>query len=222
MNLHHHQYKNRIPPSVANVLADRKNKDTNINCEKVLVDTLVSIRALIFRYHASTMSHDMSSVMGHVFQRAEEANEDDLSILISRLKSLQGPSNLHKITAYTQLTRQLVNDLEAAIFDENKNNVDLLQHEKMLMQQESLKIHNLLGRDLASKEQEVNKLTNLNQELELKVKALTRSNDSLKNELEQTLRDQANTHQLAVELRYLFIPNYYNKLRIIKSINLLF
>jgi len=201
MNLHHHQYKQRIPPGVANVLADRKNKDSSVSFEKVLMDVLISIRALIFRYHASTMSHDMSSVMDHVMHRAQEAMEEDLSILMARLKYHQASSALHKVTAYSHLTRQLVSDLEAAIFDQNKQNVDLLQEEKVILQQESIKIHNILSRDLASKEQELNKVLAINQEYEAKIKSLSRSNESLKNELEKTLRDQANTHQLAVELR---------------------
>ena len=39
------------------------------------------------------------------------------------------------------------------------------------------------------------------EELESEIKSLRRSNDLIKGELEKTLRDQAQTHQLAVELR---------------------
>ena len=37
--------------------------------------------------------------------------------------------------------------------------------------------------------------------LESEIKSLRRSNELIKSELEKTLRDQAQTHQLAVELR---------------------
>ena len=202
MNLHHHQYKKRVPAVVANVLADRRSGDISVDCEKILKDSLVSIRALLFRYHASTMSHDMSSVMDHVNLRALEATEEDLAALVARLNSRhQGTYSMHKATAYSQMTRQLVSDLEAAIFDQNKERVDVLQQEKLIQQSESIRVHNMLGRDLALKEQELSRALSEKLDLESRMKAVLRQNESLKNELEKTLRDQTQTHQLAVELR---------------------
>lgn len=211
MNLHHHQYKSRLPPGVANVIADRKTGDLAVDCEKILNDTMVSIRAVLFRYHASTMSHDMSSVMDHVMDRAREVTEEDLNKLVAKLGMRQGsgsasgslPANaVHKATAYAQMCRQLVSDVETAVFDQNKQRVDSLQQEKVIMQGEAMRVHSLLGRDLALKEQELSRALADRQELEARLKALLRSNESMKNELEKTLRDQARTHQLAVELRF--------------------
>ena len=204
MNMHHHQYKTRLPPAVANVIADRKTGDLLVDCEKILKDTMISIRAVLFRYHASQMSHDMSSVMDHVVDRAREVTEEDLQTLIGKLGKRQGTHTINKATAYAQMCRQLVADVDTAVFDQNKQRVDTLQQEKVLLQSESMRVHNLLGRDLALKEQELSRALAEKQELEARLKTLARSNESMKNELEKTLRDQAQTHQLAVELRLRF------------------
>jgi hypothetical protein len=214
MNLHHHQYKSRLPPGVANVIADRKTGDLAVDCEKILNDTMVSIRAVLFRYHASTMSHDMSSVMDHVMDRAREVTEEDLHKLVAKLGIRHGSGSVsgsvsaiavHKATAYAQMCRQLVADVETAVFDQNKQRVDTLQQEKIFMKGEAMRVHSLLGRDLALKEQELSRALADRHELEERIKALLRSNESTKNELEKTLRDQARTHQLAVELRFYFV-----------------
>ena len=46
MNLHHLQYRKRIPPAVANVVADRKLSDVSVGSEKVLMDFLIAGFAL--------------------------------------------------------------------------------------------------------------------------------------------------------------------------------
>ena len=55
MNLHHLQYRKRIPPAVANVVADRKSTDLSVGSEKVLMDFLVA--GFIFR----SFSHSLYS-----------------------------------------------------------------------------------------------------------------------------------------------------------------
>ena len=195
------QYKKRLPRELANVMADRKSTDSSVNCEKILMDTLISLRSLLFRYHASTMSHDMGSVMEHVMSRATEATETDLVKIVSRLTKSRGKSVMHKSTAYAQLSRQMLHELEAAVFDVNKRHIDQLREDKLALQDESLRVHQMLGKVLAAKEQELDISISEKQELECQVKALRRSNELIKNELEKTLRDQAQTHQLAVELR---------------------
>ena len=42
MNLHHLQYRKRIPPTVANVVADRNSTDVSVGSEKVLMDFLIA------------------------------------------------------------------------------------------------------------------------------------------------------------------------------------
>ena len=147
------------------------------------------------------MSHDMNSVLDHLSDRSVESVENDLIKIIARLYKEQGASPMHKITAYSYLCRKLTSDLETAIFDFNKQNMDLLYQEKMQIQNESVRVHNILGKILAAKEQELEKNMAERQELETEIKSLRRSNELIKSELEKTLRDQAQTHQLAVELR---------------------
>ena len=147
------------------------------------------------------MSYDAESVLNHLPTRSTEATENDLIKIVSHLCKEHGMSPMHKITAYSYVCRKLISDLETAIFDFNKHHVDLMHQEKLQIQQDSIRVHNILGRTLASREHELERNLTERQELESEIKSLRRSNELIKNELEKTLRDQAQTHQLAVELR---------------------
>lgn len=143
----------------------------------------------------------MKSVLDHLPTRSIEATENDLIKIISHLCKEQGASPMHKITAYSYLCRKLISDVETAIFDFNKQHIDLLYHEKVQIQEDSIRVNNIWGKTLASKEQELERNTIEREKLESEIKSLRRSNELIKSELEKTLRDQAQTHQLAVELR---------------------
>ena len=66
MNLHHLQYRKRIPPTVANVVADRNSTDVSVGSEKVLMDFLIaglffSPFLLLMAYIVLTTSFPVSS-----------------------------------------------------------------------------------------------------------------------------------------------------------------
>ena len=99
----------------------------------------------------------MNSVLDHLSDRSVESVENDLIKIIARLCKEQRASPMHKITAYSYLCRKLMSDLETAIFDFNKQNMDLLYQEKMQIQNEWVRVHNILGKILAAKELELEK-----------------------------------------------------------------
>lgn len=68
----------------------------HLTTEKVLHDHLVSIKTLLLRYHANKMSHDPMVIRSHLSKRAQEAVDEDLHRLVTKLQHFQGPNPNHR------------------------------------------------------------------------------------------------------------------------------
>jgi len=178
----------------------RTSSDT-IHCEKVLNDSIISLKKILLMHHAGETCHDMDAVERHVSDRSREVIDEELSRITTRLVNLQGPNPSHRVAAYSQLFGQLLDETEMVIFNEERRNGDLLRLENVQRKMESDRMQHMLAQELAAKDQIVASLNGDRVELESQVKALLRSNESLKHELGKVLQEQTHTHQHAVELR---------------------
>jgi hypothetical protein len=115
--------------------------------------------------------------------------------------NLQGPNPSHAVTAYSQLFKNLLDETEMVIFNEERRNGDYLRTENLTRKMEADRMQHMLAQELAAREQTVAALNADRMDLEAQIKALLRSNESLKHELGKILQEQTHTHQHAVELR---------------------
>lgn len=173
----------------------------NIHVEKVLNDSIVNLKKILMMHHAGEMSHDMDAVRRHIEDRSKEVIDEELTRITGRLVHLQGPNPSHRIAAYAQLYTQLLEETEMVIFNEERRNGELLRLEGIQRKMEADRMQHMLAQKLAAKEQTVASLASDRVELEGQVRALLRSNESLKHELGKLLQEQTHTHQHAVELR---------------------
>ena len=190
------------PPGAVNRMAlTMVTPNDPLTCEKVLNDAAISLKKLIMMHHAGEMSHDIAAVEYHVSDRAKEMIDKELARIGNRLVVLQGPNPSHKTTAYSQLWKQILEDTENIIFSLDRRQGDLLKLEFAQRKEESERMQHMLAQELAAREQTVVSLVSDRGELEAQVRALQRSNESLKHELGKVLQEQTHTHQHAVELR---------------------
>lgn len=174
---------------------------SQITCEKVLNEMLVQVKSLLLRVHSAKMSHDPANVNIHVYKRAKEAIEEELSRIIVKLHNYQGVNPLHRVAAYSQLSTEIMTELESTVFNEDNNLIYDIKSENRLRQIESSRTHSMLTQELAVKEQTIQSLAADKVELDNSNKELTRLNESLQRELDRAIRNQAQTNQMAVEVR---------------------
>ena len=142
---------------------------SQITCEKVLNEMLVQVqntlvthlfhhllsilkvKSLLLRVHAAKMSHDPANVNIHVYKRAKEAIEEELSRIIVKLHNYQGVNPLHRVAAYSQLSTEIMTDLESTVFNEDNNLIYDIKSENRLRQIESSRTHSMLTQELAVK-----------------------------------------------------------------------
>lgn len=174
--------------------------NSQLTCEKVLNEQLVYIKSMLLRLNSFKMSHDPVAVNVHVHQRAQESIDEELSRLILKLVNYQGHNPLHRVAAYSQMSLDLLSELEKSIF-QNDNNISSIKTESRARQLEATRTYALLTQDVAIKEQTIQSLVSDKSELENENRELKRSNDAIQNELDKALRNQSQTHQHAVEVR---------------------
>ncbi len=184
------------------------------------------MKSLLLRVHSAKMSHDPANVNIHVYKRAKEAIEEELSRIIVKLHNYQGVNPLHRVAAYSQLSTEIMTELESTVFNEDNNLIYDIKSENRLRQIESSRTHSMLTQELAVKvthslthsllfsihvhtltyifnikEQTIQSLAADKVELDNSNKELTRLNESLQRELDRAIRNQAQTNQMAVEVR---------------------
>lgn len=156
---------------------------------------------MLLRVNSLKLSHDPSNISIHIYKRAQESVEEQISRIIVKFINYQGPSPFHRVAAYAQLSTELMNELETMVFSDDNNALFSYKSEQRARQLEANRTHAMLTQDLAIKEQTIASLAADKEELENSNRELMRSNESLKKELEKALRNQAQTHQHAVEVR---------------------
>jgi len=97
------------------------------------------------------MSHDPANVNIHVYKRAKEAIEEELSRIIVKLHNYQGVNPLHRVAAYSQLSTEIMTELESTVFNEDNNLIYDIKSENRLRQIESSRTHSMLTQELAVK-----------------------------------------------------------------------
>ena len=109
------------------------------------------MKSLLLRVHSAKMSHDPANVNIHVYKRAKEAIEEELSRIIVKLHNYQGVNPLHRIAAYSQLSSEIMTELESTVFNEDNNLIYDIKSENRLRQIESSRTHSMLTQELAVK-----------------------------------------------------------------------
>jgi hypothetical protein len=79
----------------------------HLTIEKVLHDHLVGIKTLLLRYHAKKMSHDPMVIRSHLNKRAQEAVDEDLQRLATKLQHFQGHNPTHRYFPQSKDTEKM-------------------------------------------------------------------------------------------------------------------
>jgi len=169
--------------------------------QRILNEQLVRLTTLLLRAQSAKTSHDSAAVRDHAYQRATEVVDDELSRIITKLINLQGPSPMHRIVALSQLSTSITRDIERAIFTDDRAYLANFANEQRVRKEEAAIAHAAFAHELATKDQALATLTADKAELERAGLALSRKCEALEKELEKANRNQAQTHQNAVELR---------------------
>lgn len=189
-----------IPPFRSST-AQAEMSGLETTSQRILNEQLVRLTTLLLRSHSVKTSHDSTAVRDHAYQRAHEVVDEELSRIITRLINLQGPSPMHRIVALSQLSTSLTRDVEKAIFTDDRAYLANFANEQRVRQEESSIAHAAFAHELATKDQQLASLAADKAELERAGVALGRKCEALEKELEKAARNQAQTHQNAVELR---------------------
>lgn len=169
--------------------------------QRILNEQLVRLTTLLLRSKSAKTSHDSAAVREHAYQRAHEVVDVELSRIITKLVNMQGPSPMHRVVALSQLSSELARDVERAIFTDERAVMASVSHEQRVRQEESALAHASFAQELKAKDQVIASLLADRAELESRNSALARKCDAQDKELEKANRNQAQTHQNAVELR---------------------
>lgn len=172
-----------------------------ITSQRILNEQLVRLTALLLRSQATKTAHDSAAVRDHAYQRAHEVVDDELARIITKLVGMQGPSPMHRVVALSQLSTSVAKDIEKAIFTDDRAYLANFANEQRVRREEAAATHAAFAHELATKEQTLAAVSSDKAELEKASLALSRKCQALEKELEKAMRNQAQTHQNAVELR---------------------
>ena len=108
---------------------------------------------------------------------------------------------LNRITAYGKLASELSTQMGVVIFDQHFDKIIQLKHEQQKREDEVKQRELQIIQDIETKNTEISELQKKNVELEHETSAANRSNDMLKVEVEDALREQLHANQKLVEVR---------------------
>lgn len=170
-------------------------------CEEVIYDELIALKTIIMKSSASRTFHDFSMLQGHISSRAASAVEEELAHLSEKLLALRGPSPNHRVTVFAQLLASLTNELELAVFNEDRRSVTNMKNDTLAAKMASDQLQAAWQEKLARKDQTIQALQADHASLDFKNKSLVRTVELLSKELEKCNASLTNVHQRSVEVR---------------------
>lgn len=174
---------------------------TAFTCEQVLFGQLVALKSILLKSTSSRTFHDFSLLQNHIENRAVAGVEEDLELIMDKLVQLRGPSQNHRITAYSQLLASLTNEVETAVFNVDRRTVTNLKNDqlavKIQMEQHQTQWHEKIAR----KDQTILAMQAEHASMDFKNKSLVRTVELLSKELEKCNTSLSNVHQRSVELQ---------------------
>lgn len=149
----------------------------------------------------SQASDKSPEMRGHINRRSNERITEELAKVVTQLSNMQGPSNIHRVTAYSQVSSSTCRDIEKAVFSNARmNHLTQVETSKRL-QDESTVRETRLHTELARQQQHINALVAQQKSSEVLIMQLQRHADVFKHEWEKALLNAAACNQCIVELR---------------------
>lgn len=106
-----------------------------------------------------------------------------------------------RLAAYAQLSTTLTEDVERAIFNDDKKRLSASKMEQKFVKDEANKKEMALSEKVARQEQKIQELLRENKQLGAKCRAFERASDLCMSELKKSSESLIQIHQSAVELR---------------------
>ena len=171
-----------------------------ITYEKILFDTLVSIKELLIKYNVEKLSNG-TVVSDALKERAVEGITDEISRITGKLSRLQGPCSTHKMTAYSCLSSTLVSEVSSAIYSFDRSELQSLKVALVDQKNESVVLHNEFTKELLTKNKEIETLHTTIDEMKSQTQALLNKNSSLKSEMDRMFHEHEEIKKNITELR---------------------
>jgi len=173
--------------------------------ERLIFENLVALKELIIKNNVNNLRSQAvtAGVVPHqiVQERSLEAVKDDLMRVENKLTKLQGPSAHHKITAYSQLSRDLISEIHYAIFSDNRNELETLKTEIVSKKLEYQTVYHELSNEITNRDKIINALEKDKHELQNQIAQLSRSNSSLQSECQKIFNEIQEIRKNETELK---------------------
>jgi len=170
----------------------------NISCE-----ILILLKALHFKLQLTKDQYSHSPAFEFVNKRATEAVYEELTSTIRKLVNAYGPSNTHKLTAISILSKKLILQTEDVILTKSEDviRINELQNSIYQIQNDSLNRQNDLLKELIQKDLHIEQLKKEKLEMETKVEILKTTLLKQKSESDRIFNDCLEIQKNALETR---------------------
>lgn len=161
---------------------------------------LVFLRSQILKRHALN-SGDSIPPTSLIEARAKEAVQNDLLNRLEHLHAIQGSDSLHKMSAYTMVSNEMMSEMETCLaMDACKEECDRLKLENAALRQQLKEVDISNNNALGVKDQVIETLTTDKKSLEATIVQLANKVQALQKECDVLTQAQTATHSRFVEL----------------------